>query len=384
MTDLAQVEDRIDARLRPGTLYLGVAVVMTSLVALAGGLWPAGTAPPRAHVAFDAIIGNWLWWDGQWYLEIARHGYSYHPGQQSSVAFFPGYPIAIRLIGAVLPGGQPVAAVAITAVCGAGVLVAFHRWTLRHLGATSARTATICFAIYPYAWYLYGAAYADAMFLASAMVAFLLLDADHPLAAAVAGAVATATRPTGIVVAVGLIAIVLDRRRRQPTTAAPRDFAVVASVAGLIAWCGWLAYRFGNPFAFIATEGARGWDRTPGFHTWLKLPLIVGVLHDGPGPWMAHLVQVVLCLAFVCFIPAVWRRFGRGYGIYTATAVLLPAFSTDDFMGTGRYFLAAFPIFAIVGERLTVHPIGRNVYTILSGTALAFGATLFATGHYLS
>jgi hypothetical protein len=357
---------------------------VTGLVAIAPRLWSQGTAPPRGHVAFDAIIGNWLWWDGQWYLHIARYGYSYQPGHQSSVAYFPGYPLAIRLVGAVLPGGQPLAAVAITAACGAVALIVFHRWTLQHLGSRAARAATVCLAVYPYGWYLYGAAYADAMFLAATMVAFVLLDNDHPIAAALAGAVAAVTRPTGIIVAVGLIAITLDRRRRQPATAAPRDFAVLASGAGIIAWCVWLAYRFGNPFAFIETEGSRGWDRAPGVHTWLKLPLLHGLLHDGPGPWLAYIIQAALCLAFVCAIPSVWRRFGRGYGIYTAVAVLVPAVSTDDFMGTGRYLLAAFPIVAIVGDRLAAHPIGRIAYTLLSATGLGLGATLFATGHYLS
>jgi hypothetical protein len=222
------------------------------------------------------------------------------------------------------------------------------------------------------------------MFLAAAVVAFVLLDNDHPLAAALAGAVATVTRPTGIVVAVGLFAVTLDRRRRQPATAAPRDFAVLASGAGIVAWCGWLAYRFGSPFAFLETEGSRGWDRAPGVHTWLKLSLVHGLQHDGPGPWVAQIIQAALCVAFACAIPAVWRRFGRGYGIYAAVAVVVPALSTDDFMGTGRYLLAAFPIFAIIGDRLAGHPIGRRAYTLVSATALGLGATLFATGHYLS
>ena len=44
---------------------------------------------------------------------------------------------------------------------------------------------------------------------------------------------------------------------------------------------------------------------------------------------------------------------GAGYGLYTIGAVLAPALSTDDFMGTGRYLLGAFPVFAVVGGRAT-------------------------------
>src|SRR5262245_28382413 len=41
--------------------------------------------------------GEWFWdgwvrWDAGWYSMIADQGYSYTPGQQGPVAFFPGYP----------------------------------------------------------------------------------------------------------------------------------------------------------------------------------------------------------------------------------------------------------------------------------------------------
>src|SRR5690349_16207708 len=37
-------------------------------------------------------------WDGQWYLRIARDGYSYDPNQMSSVAFFPAFPLMGRFL----------------------------------------------------------------------------------------------------------------------------------------------------------------------------------------------------------------------------------------------------------------------------------------------
>lgn len=38
----------------------------------------------------------WVHWDSEWYARIAQEGYSYQPGQQSPVAFFPLYPLVIR------------------------------------------------------------------------------------------------------------------------------------------------------------------------------------------------------------------------------------------------------------------------------------------------
>src|SRR5262249_30670158 len=41
-------------------------------------------------------IESWYRWDAMWYADIAERGYSYRPGEQSSVAFMPMLPILMR------------------------------------------------------------------------------------------------------------------------------------------------------------------------------------------------------------------------------------------------------------------------------------------------
>ena len=179
----------------------------------------------------------------------------------------------------------------------------------------------------------------------------------------------------------------LDRRRTQPDVDGhprPRDFGVGLAALGIGAWCVWLAVRFGHPFAFIETEGAKGWDRAPGLATWLKFDFFSSIVHSPATVWMPLVAQAGLCVAFLAAVPAVARRFGRGYAIYVAAAVLVPAISTGDFMGTGRYLLAAFPVFALVGTLLANAPRGRWTYLTLSSGALGLGTSLFATGHLLT
>src|SRR3954453_9246342 len=66
--------------------------------------------------------------------------------------------------------------------------------------------------LYPYAWFLFGTGYADALFLCATLGAFVLLDGGHPVLAGVVGVAATAGRPTGAAVVIGLVAVALDRR----------------------------------------------------------------------------------------------------------------------------------------------------------------------------
>jgi hypothetical protein len=97
--------------------------------------------------------GEWFWdgwvrYDAGWYTIIADKGYSYVPGQPSAVVFFPGYPMLVRAIGGVL-GNIPLGGIAITIACGAGALVAFHRWCRDRLDRRVAFIALLCLALYP-------------------------------------------------------------------------------------------------------------------------------------------------------------------------------------------------------------------------------------------
>ena len=368
-------------------LYALVAATLTVLVAVAPRIWSRGDAPPRTQMMADALLGNWLWWDGGWYLHIVQFGYSFQPDQQSSVAFFPVYPMVVRVVGALLPGDDALAAILVTMISGLAVMLLFHRWCRRRMSSGAASAAVVALAVYPYAWFLYGAAYSDALFIAATLLAFLLLDEDHPVAAGLVGIVATAARPTGIVVLIGLIAVMLDRRGalgRPRGRVRPRDLGVGLAAIGISAWCLWLAVRFGHPFAFVEAEGAKGWDRAPGFATWLKFDFFSSIVHDPVRIWAPLAIQVTVCGLFAAAVPAIGRRFGRGYAIYTATAVAVPALSTGDFMGTGRYLLAAFPVFALVGSLLVDAGRVRLLYFTASSAALVVGTTLFATGHLLT
>jgi hypothetical protein len=384
-SDTKEVGARQERGVRVTRLHLMMTASLTLVVAIAPWLWSRGDAPPRSHMAADHVLGNWLWWDGGWYLNIAQHGYSFHPHQQSSVAFFPVYPMTVRVVGALLPGGIALAAILVTVLGGLATLTLFQRWCQRRMSNGAASAAVLALALYPYAWFLYGAAYSDAVFLAATLLAFLLLEDDRPVAAGLAGIIATAARPTGVVVIIGLVAVMLERRGALANLRVrARDWGVGLAAIGIAAWCGWLALRFGHPFAFIETEGAKGWDRAPGIAVWLKFDFFSSILHDPASRWVPFAVQAVVCGLFAAAIPAVNRRFGRGYAIYVAAAVLVPTVSTGDFMGTGRYLLAAFPVFALLGPALASAPRARWAYLSLSCVALGLGTSLFATGHLLT
>ena len=357
------------------------------------------------HPHHRKVMGNrWYyafsWWDGWWYTGIARRGYRFFvEGRQSPVAFFPAYPMLMRLLGR-LVGGPLVAGIAITVTSGLGVAVLFHRWCVRMLGAGTARLAVLLLLLYPFAFYLMGAVYADALFLAAAIGAFLALERDRPVLAGLAAALATAARPVGVAVILGLWIVALERkgvlRRMRPDgtrawtglTSAfrPADAGLLLAPLGMAVFCGFLWLRFGSPFAFLDTAGAPGWDQPPGFHTWFKVHWVKAMWH---GPWndghFGHLlVNALATVVVAAFIPRVFRRLGPGYGVFVTVAVVLTAISTKDFVGMGRYTLAAFPCFAIAADLLTRRPKLAWAVLAVSAAGLVVLTQLHARGTIVS
>ena len=350
---------------------------------------------PGFRFAGDGFWGGWVRFDGGWYVGIADSGYQHVEGRQSSVAFFPGYPLLVRFVGRAIDN-VALGGILVTIGCGFAAVCCYWRWCAARLPRAQAVGALAALALYPYAWYLYGAVYGDALFLLAAVGAFLLVERDQALLAGVVGAVATATRLVGIALVLGLVVAVLERRgafsgtrwrllpRRVDLRRLRRaDAGVLVAPLGLVAWTAWLWHRFGDPLLFSSVQEYWGQPSTP--RTWFKIDLLAA-LHGSPDRLYAYgcLVQALLALGAVLLVPAVTRRFGFRYGAYQAALVLIPVFGSQDFQGTGRYLIGAFPAFAVVGAHLAEHPERGRIAAPVSAALLVLGTAWFAHGLYLS
>jgi hypothetical protein len=377
-------------------LFAGVGAVLWAVAwASVSHLPHSATYPGERYFPRQPWFAGWARWDAGWYKEIADYGYTLVPGRQSTVAFFPAYPLAMRAVGTVV-GSTVVAGIVLTAAAGLVGATAAWAWFKERLSPAATWTALALLLLYPYAFYLYGVVYADALFVAAALAAFLLLERDRPWLAGLAGAVATAARPMGVVVVVGLAVRALERRgvigarrtmeggrRLDLRNLRWRDAGVLLSVAGVGAYCVFLAVRFDDPFAFATVE--KYWGQGTGPRTWFKVEFFDNVTDLGDRPaWLAYVAHPVVTVAALALVPRVFRRFGWGYGVYSLLAVGLAALSTKDFFGMGRYALAAFPCFAVAAELLADHPRVRAGALAASGAGLVVMTSFFARGSYLS
>jgi hypothetical protein len=355
-----------------------------------------GHLPDSAPSGFlhGHVFDGWIRFDSSWYLRAATEGYSYHPGRQSNVAFFPSYPLAIRGARLVVRDA-PFAAVLVTVLAGVGATSCFWQWCRDRMDRRHAVVALGVLLLYPYGWFLYGVPYGDALFLLTVLGAFLLVEHDHPVLAGVVGVAATAGRPVGIALTIGLAVRVLEQRGAFAGMRGPgrrrllmdrlrwRDLGVLVSIAGLALWCAFLWARFDDPFVFSHVQEWWGQPSSPA--TWLKVDFFRAVAgHDDRQYANGLILQALCALTALSFVPRIWRRFGAGYAVYVFVALAIPLVGSQDFQGLGRYVLAAFPAFAVAGEALAERPaLQRNVLACSAAMLLVLTAG-FARGYYLT
>ena len=370
----SQVLHRIPVLARFGLLV--VLCVVTGVTAL----WLFGiTGPGQTTTAWqnNAPIDMWLRWDCGWYQAIAERGYSYTPGQQSAVAYFPLYPLLMR---GVMAFGVDVflSGIAVTLVSGGLGALVFHQWA-RTLKPGAADWALTLFLTWPFAYYLAGAVYSDALFLLVVACAFLFLERRQLGWAVLLGALATATRPVGPAVVLGLCARAweLDMREGKPSwkTALP-----LLSGAGALAYMVYLGVAFGDPLAFLHSQA--GWGQLtnqPGFK-----PALFNGHRDWP-EFVSPLIHLTLALGLLALAWPMRKRLGWGYSVYVAAVLALPLYSSRDFIGLGRYGIAAFPSLLVLAETLREKPRWVRLAYVASSVALLVVMTArFAIGRYVS
>jgi hypothetical protein len=312
------------------------------------------TPPPRWLVGWWAIgrlvaiatalaVKPTVWtldrWDGRWYRMVARGGYLLVPGRQSDPAFFPLYPIMLRVLHAV-GVGWGVAGPLLSNLAFLLGLLLFYRLSLSLFSEPLARRATTYLAIFPLS-YVFSMAYPESVVLVFLVAAPLAaLRGRWWLAAFCAGAAALA-RPEGLFLALPLADIAWQQRQSlSPARRGAALAAVLAPVAAIASYSLYLSTVLRDPLAWSQAE--RAWGRqfevSGAYEAFAHLPTTIG--HNS---W---LVRDVVCFFVYLVLLYAARRVGTPPAWLAAGAaiVILPVF-TGAFASIGRFGLLAPPLF---------------------------------------
>lgn len=204
-------------------------------------------------------------WDGDWYLAVAEHGYdvpdtmrdaSGNHTEFTAMAFFPGYPLLVRLFAVVFGGNLVVAAVVISVV--SGVIAAYGVARLaRHLTGSrrAGLIAVVLFAAAPMS-VVYSLAYPEALLCALTAWALVGVLERRWLLAGFCAEAAGLVRPSAVVI-IGVVfaAAVWEVWRSRSWRALS---AMIVAPLGLALYLGWVAIRTGDPAGYTAIQ-QQGW-----------------------------------------------------------------------------------------------------------------------------
>lgn len=293
-------------------------------------------------------------WDSGWYFDIAQRGYYYSLDGQSSVAFFPLYPMAIRALAWPFGGSDEAlwaAAIAVPYAAFFGGLVAVHGLTERLFGDREiARRTVLLMAVYPFSIFM-ARAYPSSLFFLAVVLAVSSAYASRWWMAGLFGALATLTRPHGILIAVPLVALAL---LNHPRKGAAMRLAALTPIP--LALAGFSVYAYSISGDWLAWLNAqRHWGFSIGHPPWQQLlGLIARIERHGlydyffTSDYAAYrLFHGGAALFQLAVTPFVFRILGAPLGLWVLASLLVPL-SGNALEGVGRYGAVLFPVFMVL------------------------------------
>jgi hypothetical protein len=371
-------------------------------------------------------------WDAAWYLVIAHYGYRPDLGSYTASrdAFFPLYPLGLRAISSL--GVPPIGAGVLLSVAALALaLYGIHRLTtleLSRLGvggldgdrvADAARLAVLLTAFAPMAFF-FSAVYSESLYLALSVGLFWSARQGRWALVGVLGALAAATRSTGLVLALPALMIYLygpredrtpDRERYGRHGLRPRyrlrgDVLWLALLPlGVVLYGAYLALAGGDAMAPFRAQSVWGryfagpyvgvWDGVKAAFEGARQLLSFQRHHVyypvGSGsPFVEaghNLLLLVFLIAAIAAVVGVLRRLPLAYGAYVIAALALPLSDpvrSQPLMSLPRFLLVLFPLGIWLAAWLSEHPRIQRPTVLASAALMVFFGAQFATWHWVA
>ena len=364
-----------DDRTALGVWLLGhVAIFMTTTV---------GAALLAGGGRLDGFWFRWRRWDTSLLIEIARFGYGGNPAQTPDPglpAFFPGFPLALRAVHVVVPNWTA-AAMLISLAASAVLLVALCRLGEMDGPPGAGRWAALALTICPPAVFLF-AGYTEALFLAFALPAWLLVRRDRWGWAVTCAALASCVRITGLFLALALVVAFVQRevaeRRAGHRPPMSRWVLPIVPFLPLAAYSLYLYARTGDPAAWLAAQKA-GWGREI-VGPWQALTTTWDAafhVHNGfTWAFRAELVAAAVGVLLTVVL-AVRRRWPE----FVYVGVQVGALITSSFyLSIPRAALLWWPLWLLLGRLGVRRPWGFAIYGALAVPLMISYVLVFTSG----
>ncbi len=324
--------------------------------------------------------------DGIHYLFIAERGY-YHYEQ----AFFPLYPLLVRLVRPLFMGNTILAAIFLS-----NLALLLAMWIfLKLLELTrfkERRWWVLGFVLlFPTAFFFH-VAYTESVFFLFLVASLYYLKKNRLPSAALSAALTALTRLVGIFLFVPLFMAVYERYRRRPQKFEKKEFLfALAPWIGLFSYMGYLYLTVGDPLFFINAQSAFGANRSTHIvllpQTYFRYLKIFLTADLGFTYFVSVLEVVFFTFVFLMVCLELIREYRRrdlfllSVAIFSLANILLPTL-TGTFSSVPRYALFSVSVFFFLGNLKNRLLKAFLLAMFMALQALLFG--FFVQGYFIS
>lgn len=317
----------------------------------------------------EPLTASWYRWDAGSYRDLSNFGYlnelPTHEGliAQNRNAFFPVFPMLVRVSDYILPGGDTPAFLAVNIIASFVAVVVVYKLARLVLSPEQARYATALFAVFPFS-FVYFWFYSEAVAVLFLSIGILLLVQGRPWIAAFIFAIAGLTRPNALFIGFSVPIYFLtnhfmkEKPRLSSRYLKDSCITLVKSIgSGIIVSSGFfvfvelLDYRTGVNSSWFRTQ-REGWGES--VHPFSEL---VSLLHSFiVGNINPRIVLVAISAFYYFFLITalviyMWRlRFSPISVALVVPSIIVCGFalSNDTAVASLRFALVAIPSFIAI------------------------------------
>jgi hypothetical protein len=289
----------------------------------------------------NPLLDVWGRWDAVHYLNIASQGY-----QGTDMAFFPLYPMLIRILGR-LVGNHLIAGILISNASFFFGLLYLYKLLEHEYDRSVARRAIFYVSIFPSAVF-FSAVYTESLFFMLTVASFYYMRSHRWWFAGAIGFLAAMTRAEGILLIVPFFIEWYSQYKPKLSAHVAQLIPGGLIPLGLFTYMAYLWVLVGDPLYFSHVQ--IHWDRHFALPWVSIINAFTKIAHATTGQAIAN---QALELAFTALMIGVllggWKQLRPSYIAYMGLSILIPM-STSSLMSMPRFALVLFPMYAILAR----------------------------------
>lgn len=337
--------------------------------------------PYNNSIWHKSLIMPFVNFDGRNYLAIAERGY-FDKGSYSLYAFFPLYPLLIRLFHN-LTGLNSLYTGLLLSFLSFFVAIYLFCALMRDTGFEKVTKVLFLLFFFPTSFF-FVSFYTESLFFLLIISCFLFLNRKMYFWAGFAAALASATRITGL----SLFPVLFFSAYKSFKKDKKLNLFFLMSPLGFLAYCLFLLIKLGRPLEMISSQ-VSGWGKPMGlfgpfyFFKQVFLNLLSGPLnsYDNVFVYPVIVLEFFFLLFLIFVIVFSFNKIKIEYWIFMLVNFLIIIFS-GSIASLPRYMLVLFPLYIFLADLLS--PKFFILYSLLSMVLFLFFSSLFLRGYFVS